>query len=87
MPDRASYLRLGKAVTGKLIVDSFDVEGRVGYHMHPSRQNQPEGMRQMEFAVWMLERCTDLMGPGVEYGMPSRPTGLHTLKQRSIAGP
>lgn len=33
----------------------------------PSRQNTDEATRQVQFAVWMLERSIDLMGPGVEY--------------------
>jgi len=34
--------------------------------MLPSRQNSTDTVRQLQFSVWMLERCTDLMGPGVE---------------------
>jgi hypothetical protein len=34
--------------------------------MIPSRQNTEESPRQVEFAVWMLERALDLTGPGVE---------------------
>lgn len=34
--------------------------------MIPSRQNTTEGERQIQFAVWMMERGIDLMGPGVE---------------------
>lgn len=35
--------------------------------MIPSRQNTDEATRQVQFAVWMLERAVDQMGPGVEY--------------------
>jgi hypothetical protein len=35
--------------------------------MIPSRQNTTEGPRQVQYTVYMLERCIDLMGPGVEY--------------------
>lgn len=35
--------------------------------MLPSRQNTDESTRQLQFAVWMLERAIDVMGPGVEY--------------------
>jgi len=34
--------------------------------MIPSRQNTDEAKRQIDFAVWMLERSVDLMEPGVE---------------------
>ncbi|KAE9384988.1 hypothetical protein BT96DRAFT_960822 [Gymnopus androsaceus JB14] len=43
-----------------------DVYGRPGFYMIPSRQNTTEATRQIEFAVWMLERCIDLMDEGVE---------------------
>lgn len=33
----------------------------------PSRQNTNEQTRQIQFTVWMLERCVDLMDPGVGY--------------------
>lgn len=34
--------------------------------MIPSRQNTTEPKGQLEFAVFMMERAIDLMGPGVE---------------------
>ncbi|KAJ3714888.1 CRAL TRIO domain-containing protein [Lentinula guzmanii] len=55
-----------EAVTGKEILFGYDVHGRPGFYMIPSRQNTTEATRQIEFAVWMLERCIDLMDEGVE---------------------
>ncbi|KAM6490526.1 CRAL/TRIO domain containing protein [Amanita muscaria] len=55
-----------EAVTGKEIVYGYDIEGRPALYMFPSRQNTDEPTRQIQFAVWMLERCVDLMRPGVE---------------------
>lgn len=55
-----------QAVTGKEILFGFDLKNRPGFYMFPSRQNTEEPTRQIQFAVWMLERCIDLMGPGVE---------------------
>lgn len=55
-----------EAVTGKEILFGYDVEGRPGFYMIPSRQNTTDNDRQVQFAVWMLERCIDSMEPGVE---------------------
>ena len=55
-----------EAVTGKEIVYGYDTEGRPGLYMFPSRQNTEDPTRQIQFAVWMLERGVDLMRPGVE---------------------
>ncbi|CCO28610.1 CRAL-TRIO domain-containing protein C23B6,04c [Rhizoctonia solani AG-1 IB] len=55
-----------EALTGKEILAGYDVERRPALYMMPSRQNTEESPRQLQFAVWMLERAVDLMGPGVE---------------------
>ncbi|KAI5119418.1 hypothetical protein M0805_009869 [Coniferiporia weirii] len=55
-----------EAVTGKEVLFGFDTKGRPAFYMIPSRQNTTESPRQLQYAVWMLERCIDLMGPGVE---------------------
>ncbi|KAF8656203.1 hypothetical protein AX16_002639 [Volvariella volvacea WC 439] len=55
-----------EAVTGKEILFGYDTHGRPGFYMFPSRQNTNEPTRQIQFAIWMLERGIDLMGPGVE---------------------
>jgi len=44
----------------------YDVVGKPAFYMIPSRQNTNEATRQIQFAVWMLERGIDLMEPGVE---------------------
>jgi len=55
-----------EAVTGKMITFGYDRQRRPALYMIPSRQNTEESPRQVEFAVWMLERALDLTGPGVE---------------------
>ncbi|KIP08246.1 hypothetical protein PHLGIDRAFT_23659 [Phlebiopsis gigantea 11061_1 CR5-6] len=55
-----------EAVTGKEVAYGYDVQGRPALYLCPSRQNTAETVRQVEFVVFMLERCLDLMGPGVE---------------------
>lgn len=55
-----------EAVTGKEVLFGYDVDGRPAFYMFPSRQNTDEPTRQIQFAVWMLERGLDLMSPGVE---------------------
>ena len=55
-----------QAVTGKQITFGFDAKGKPAFYMIPSRQNTDDPVRQIQFVVWMLERATDLMGPGVE---------------------
>ncbi|EKM78889.1 hypothetical protein AGABI1DRAFT_107340 [Agaricus bisporus var. burnettii JB137-S8] len=52
--------------TGKAIIFGYDVKGRPTLYMIPSRQNTEEGPRQIHYTVWLLERCIDLMPPGVE---------------------
>ncbi|CAK5268408.1 unnamed protein product [Mycena citricolor] len=55
-----------EATTGKQILLGFDVHGRPGMYLLPSRQNTNESPRQIQFVVWMLERCIELMPAGVE---------------------
>jgi hypothetical protein len=55
-----------QAVTGKEILFGYDIYGRPAFYMIPSRQNTNEATRQIEFAVWMLERAIDLMDEDVE---------------------
>ncbi|KAF5367525.1 hypothetical protein D9758_003628 [Tetrapyrgos nigripes] len=61
----SSYIE-PEAVTGKEILFGYDTYGRPAFYMIPSRQNTNEATRQVEFAVWMLERAIDLMDEGVE---------------------
>jgi CRAL/TRIO domain len=55
-----------KALTGKMVTFGYDTRRRPALYMIPSRQNTEESPRQIEFAIWMLERALDLTGPGVE---------------------
>ncbi|PWN28100.1 hypothetical protein BDZ90DRAFT_231861 [Jaminaea rosea] len=55
-----------EARSGKETVLGFDNNARPLHYMHPHRNDTKETPRQMEFAVWILERCIDLMPPGVE---------------------
>ncbi|KAG7089517.1 hypothetical protein E1B28_011193 [Marasmius oreades] len=55
-----------EGLTGKSVLFGYDVNGRPGYYMIPSRQNTEESPRQIEFSVWMMERCIDLMDANVE---------------------
>jgi len=55
-----------EAVTGKEIIFGYDTAGRPAFLMIPSRQNTEESPKQLHYAVWMMERAIDLMGPGVE---------------------
>jgi hypothetical protein len=58
-----------KSLTGKEQLAGYDVHRRPALYMLPSRQNTDEPVRQLQFAVWMLERGVDVMGPGVEYAL------------------
>lgn len=55
-----------EATTGKEIIFGYDTHRRPAFYLFPSRQNTEESMRQVDFTVWAIERCIDLMGPGVE---------------------
>ena len=55
-----------EAETGKEVIYGYDVNGRPALYLCPSKQNTDESIRQVEFNMFMLERCIDLMGPGVE---------------------
>lgn len=67
---RATYMFflwcIGKAVTGKQVVFGYDMLRRPALYMIPSRQNTEESPRQIQHAVWMVERALDLTGPGNE---------------------
>ncbi|KAG9118416.1 hypothetical protein FRC07_007081 [Ceratobasidium sp. 392] len=55
-----------ESLTGKEQLAGYDAQRRPALYMLPSRQNTDESVRQLQFAVWMLERAIDVMGPGVE---------------------
>ncbi|TXT09230.1 hypothetical protein VHUM_02704 [Vanrija humicola] len=52
--------------TGKIVLSGFDRQGRPLLIMRPGRQNTKESPRMVRYTVWFLERCIDLMPPGVE---------------------
>lgn len=77
-----------EAMTGKETILGYDNRGRPLHYMHPSRNTTKETPRQMQFAVWILERAIDLMPPGVEMlallinfgGKKSNPTSISNAK-------
>ncbi|BFZ53151.1 Phosphatidylinositol transfer protein (PITP) [Savitreella phatthalungensis] len=52
--------------TGKQVVIGWDKCQRPCLYLYPGRQNTPTSARQIQFVVWTLERCVDLMPHGVE---------------------
>ncbi|KAF8664622.1 hypothetical protein AX16_000721 [Volvariella volvacea WC 439] len=55
-----------ESVTGKIIINGFDKDGRPIIYMRPGRENTETGPRQLRHLVWCLERAKDLMPPGQE---------------------
>ncbi|MCO5588151.1 hypothetical protein L7F22_042106 [Adiantum nelumboides] len=55
-----------EAKCGKETVLGYDKHARPVHYMHPHRSDTKESPRQMQFAVFLLERCIDMMPPGVE---------------------
>lgn len=55
-----------EAKSGKETVLGYDKYARPVHYMHPHRNDTKESIRQMQFAVFLLERCIDMMPPGVE---------------------
>lgn len=52
--------------TGKQVLLGYDLSGRPCLYLNPHLQNTKRSERQIEHLVFMLERCIDLMPPGVE---------------------
>ncbi|KAG6006570.1 hypothetical protein E4U21_006868 [Claviceps maximensis] len=52
--------------TGKQIIVGFDKQGRPCQYLNPGRQNTETSPRQVHHLVYMVERVTDMMPPGVE---------------------
>ncbi|PWN38851.1 CRAL/TRIO domain-containing protein, partial [Ceraceosorus guamensis] len=61
-PDEMAH----EAKSGKETVLGYDNKARPLHYMHPHRNDTKETPRQMQFAVWILERSVDLMPPGIE---------------------
>ncbi|KAJ3576467.1 hypothetical protein NP233_g420 [Leucocoprinus birnbaumii] len=53
---------------GTQILLGYDTQGRPGFYMIPNKQswNSSNESRHLQYCVFMLERCIDLMPPGVE---------------------
>lgn len=52
--------------TGKQVILGYDTAGRPCLYLNPHKQNTKEPKKQLHHLVFMLERCIDLMAPGVE---------------------
>lgn len=65
----SNSLEYDQAKSGTQILSGYDTRGRPAFYMIPSKQtwNTTSETRHLQFAVYMLERCIDLMPPGVEY--------------------
>jgi hypothetical protein len=55
-----------ESLTGKEVIFGFDTSLRPALFMYPSRQNTDGQKRQLQYAIFMLERAIDLMPAGVE---------------------
>ena len=52
--------------TGKQVIMGYDNDGRPCLYLNPHLQNTKDKDKQVQHLVFMLERCIDLMPPGVE---------------------
>ena len=52
--------------TGKQVILGYDNQGRPCLYLNPHKQNTKGKEKQIQHLVFMLERCIDLMAPGVE---------------------
>ena len=59
-----------QAQSGTQIILGYDTQGCPAFYMIPSKQIWNES-RCLQYTVFMLERCIDLMPPGVEYVLSS----------------
>ncbi|KAF9442133.1 hypothetical protein P691DRAFT_739224 [Macrolepiota fuliginosa MF-IS2] len=55
-----------EAKTGKGILFGYDTQGRPSLHLMPSKIHAKDEAAQLEFSIFMLERCIALMPPGVQ---------------------
>ncbi|EKM61679.1 uncharacterized protein PHACADRAFT_248434 [Phanerochaete carnosa HHB-10118-sp] len=55
-----------ESVTGKIVINGFDKDGRPIIYMRPGLENTERSPRQLRYLVWSLERAKDLMPPGQE---------------------
>lgn len=59
-----------EAQSGTQIILGYDTQGCPAFYIIPSKQIWNES-RCLQYTVFMLERCIDLMPPGVEYVLSS----------------
>ena len=52
--------------TGKQVILGYDNQGKPCLYLNPHKQNTKGKEKQVQHLVFMLERCIDLMAPGVE---------------------
>ena len=52
--------------TGKQVILGYDNQGRPCLYLNPHKQNTKGQKKQIQHVVFMVERCIDLMAPGVE---------------------
>lgn len=55
-----------ESLTGKIVINGFDKDGRPIIYMRPGLENTERSPRQLRHLVWCLERAKDLMPPGQE---------------------
>ncbi|RKP10641.1 CRAL-TRIO domain-containing protein [Thamnocephalis sphaerospora] len=55
-----------EAVTGKIIVDGFDLKGGPVIYITPRLENTKSSQRQIDHMIFFLERAVAVMPPGVE---------------------
>ncbi len=52
--------------TGKQVILGYDNQGRPCLYLNPHKQNTKGRDKQIQHVMFMIERCIDLMAPGVE---------------------
>ncbi|KAJ3273167.1 hypothetical protein HK104_004310 [Borealophlyctis nickersoniae] len=55
-----------ECTSGKILFNGFDKEGRPILYLAPGKENTKTYDRQIRFVVFNLEKCIQLMPPGVE---------------------
>ncbi|KAF8531247.1 CRAL-TRIO domain-containing protein [Gautieria morchelliformis] len=53
-----------ESVTGKIVINGFDVDGRPIIYMRPGNENTTPSPRQIQHLVFCLERAIEFMPPG-----------------------
>ncbi|KAF8580121.1 CRAL/TRIO domain-containing protein [Ramaria rubella] len=53
-----------ESVTGKIVINGFDIDGRPIIYMRPGNENTSPSPRQIQHLVFCLERAIEFMPPG-----------------------